>query len=421
MTNSKPKLKKGSKDTLVKKMFYTFLSIYAAILTGTMALSFWQTIDSRINNRTNINSKNTKEIDIYSHIQNEVDRSYIRFMGLFNLALALTGISGWLLRQSIINKMADDVRGDFNKRFETIENELQIRLNEIYKEFEVLFKSLESQYQKSKSKEEIKDIYEKLHYTTPKNFLLNPFIEKESKENFEKIISSIEQLCSNFEYLAEKNPDLFTIKEWEALGNGFIVTVKYYLRGHYIQDPIDNKTTIKFLEKALKYYEIVLDIQPEAYKTLFRLAYVQSMLEKHESAIINFIKVISLIESNNLEYKLLANTYIFYGLTLSKIENNEEARIKEAIELVNKAIVICEKNPIDLSEESTFAYYNKACYEALLYKHNPSNNSYKEEALNALRKAIEASPGLKETVTNDSDLESIKEDKRFKKIVEKEK
>ena len=379
---------------LQRNVFIIILSIYAS---GTLALGIWQTLDTKANKAVQVNTNNTTQVnqskEIDERIQKEVDRSYGGLIRQFNFALGLAGISVWLLRQSVVNKLACDIEKEMEKDFKRFKNDFKEKFDGLTKEIDI--------------RREINDIIENLLTSIP----LNSYFYLDFKDNENR--KNIEKLSSRLESIAKVYSGILTVKEWIILGESFCVLALYYKKTHYTNKEItESSETKKYFQKAAESYEKAINIQPLAYKAISGLGHAQRMLHNYEEAEKCYDKVIYMGKKGCVQYDILVDAYVSKGLTLRKIESanrDEKKGIKEGIDLLEEAT--------NIDRMYVRALYNKACYYAWLYKYE-QQDSLREKALKAFYEAMKFSPlRCKELAEGDSDFNSIKKDEEFRRII----
>ena len=143
-------------------------------------------------------------------------------------------------------------------------------------------------------------------------------------------------------------------------------------------------------EEAIVSYDKALELNSDDYKAWYNRGNALGQLRRYEEAIVSYDKALELKPDHNLALNNRGNVLGNLG------------RYKEAITSYDKAL---EFNP-----NFNYAWYNKAAIYAL------QNNI--DLALKNLEQAISLNPELREYVKTDSDFDAIREDERFKELIE---
>jgi len=142
-------------------------------------------------------------------------------------------------------------------------------------------------------------------------------------------------------------------------------------------------------EEAIVWYDKALDIDPEHVDALYNKGLALGNLGKYEEAIVWYDKALD-IDPKHVDVLYNKGTAL---VNLGKYE--------EAIVWYDKAL--------DIDPEHVDALYNKSCLYAL------KGNT--EESLHLLEKTIVLDQSYKEIAKEDKDFLNLREDKRFKKLV----
>ena len=154
------------------------------------------------------------------------------------------------------------------------------------------------------------------------------------------------------------------------------------------------------LKEAKPYYEKIakIEIDKSNIDALVNKATALERLGKKEEAIRYYRKAVDIkIDENNAD-AFVNNGIAFDGL--GRLEGVID-RHKEAMSNFDRALKIDQNN--------AFALYAKACNYSLQGKF--------DDALNYLKQAIELYPGYKNMANAETDFEKLKNDERFKKLV----
>jgi tetratricopeptide (TPR) repeat protein len=357
-----------------QKLLSISVAIYLLMVSASVGFNTWLMFNPR---------GDRLQADISDRVEKEVDRSYNRFFTQFNFAIFLIGTSVWILRQSVINNL----QTDFKKQFK---EELEEDFNE---ELKSLRSDLTAQRQKDELIQEI-------------SIFLPPAISFFQEEIKPDIQIMLQELTTKLHSLEEENSRLrLTFEDYTKWGDGLFYLANYQVLDSYqsinswfklTNSPSykgKSKKIIKQYEEAIAKYKQAIDIK-ETYYAWLGLGNSLWMLEDYREAIECYDRAIQL---ERLPFMALVNK----GLVHRRLHEDEKEGVKEGIEYFDQAILIAPNYPR--------AWYNKACYYALL------GNS--DEALRNLEEAINLAPlKAKQLAEEDSDFNLIKEDERFKKL-----
>ncbi|MEM2920515.1 MAG: tetratricopeptide repeat protein [Candidatus Nitrosocaldus sp.] len=151
-----------------------------------------------------------------------------------------------------------------------------------------------------------------------------------------------------------------------------------------------NKMADENLEEAIQYFDLALRLDPNFVDAWIKRGYCFFHLNNYSQAITSYDKALA-IEPNNTE------AWNLKALAFYRMKNYDKA-----IECVNRVI--------DIDPNDGMAWYNKACYLSLAGK--------VEEAIDALKRAIEIDISYAKKAVKDRDLDNIKHDIVFKRIIE---
>ncbi len=367
------------KDEL-RSWFINFLLvsivIYFLLIVGGSVSHLWQPVV------VISGQQQSDEILIRERIEKEVDRSYGRFSTQFQFALFLIGISVWVLRQSVIDRLVADVEKEFEKDYERFKDQFREKVEKLTEEFEV---------QKKKS-----ETVERLSTSIPKSTYLKKFKDLEARKELKELVISLEKLD-------QSHSDVLTIRDRILLGDGFYFLAFYYRGNSLTNNCFPNKgkkpssEVVEYFNKAVIQYKKATEAQTQAYGAWLGLGSAKAMLGEYKEAIQCLTTLIDNIESTPRD--VLANAYVSRGLA-SRGEGSEEE--------LRKAIIDFDK-AIKIDHQCSRALYNKACYSTLL-------NDF-AAALIALDEALKLIPKLKDDAGEDSDFDSIREEIEFKNLV----
>jgi tetratricopeptide (TPR) repeat protein len=141
-------------------------------------------------------------------------------------------------------------------------------------------------------------------------------------------------------------------------------------------------------QDALMAYQQAVSIDPQRADYHHHLGLVHAILGQNEEAIMSFQKVLELAPDHSLAHATLGGYYRKMGLD----------------ELAQKHIGKAMRNIYDSESE-----YNRACFEAI--------RGNVDQAIELLRIALENRQTYAEWVIHDPDLDFIREDPRFRKLV----
>ncbi len=151
-----------------------------------------------------------------------------------------------------------------------------------------------------------------------------------------------------------------------------------------------NKMADENLDEAIQYFDLALRLDPNLIDAWIKRGYCFFHLNNYSQAIISYDKALA-IEPNNTE------AWNLKALAFYKMKNYDKA-----IECVNRVI--------DIDPNDGMGWYNKACYLSLAGR--------VEEAIDALKRAIEIDIAYARKAVKDRDLDNIKHDIVFKRIIE---
>ncbi len=151
-----------------------------------------------------------------------------------------------------------------------------------------------------------------------------------------------------------------------------------------------NKMADENLEEAIQYFDLALRLDPNFIDAWIKRGYCFFHLNNYSQAIISYDKALAIEPSNTEAWNLKA-------LAFYRMKNYDKA-----IECVNKVI--------DIDPNDGMAWYNRSCYLSLAGK--------VEEAIDALKRAIEIDISYAKKAVKDRDLDNIKHDIVFKRIIE---
>jgi tetratricopeptide (TPR) repeat protein len=361
-----------------QKLLRISVTIYLLIVSGTLLVNLLIVLRHKDINLP----ANVTKLDIIESVEREVDRSYSRFFTQFNFALFLIGTSVWVLRQSVINRLADDLRKEFDKDFERFKDEFKEKFESLTEEFEV-------------QKEKVNAI-ERLSTSIPRSTYLRKFEDFEARKALKKLVTLLEKLD-------QSHPDILTIRDRILLGDGFYFLAFYYRGNSLTNNCFPNKgkkpspEVSDCFNKAIIHYKKAIEDQPQAYSAWLGVGSAQNMLGQYDKAIQFLTTLIEDIESSPRE--VLASALVSRGLASRGEES--EGELRRAISDFSKATKIDPQN--------SRAWYNKACYHALLNE--------PEMALHDLEKALELIPKLKDDAKEDSDFDAIRKRTEFRNLI----
>lgn len=151
-----------------------------------------------------------------------------------------------------------------------------------------------------------------------------------------------------------------------------------------------NKMADENLDEAIQYFDLALRLDPDLIDAWVKRGYCFFHLNNYSQAIISYDKALA-IEPNNTE------AWNLKALAFYKMKNYDKA-----IECVNRVI--------DIDPNDGMGWYNKACYLSLAGR--------VEEAIDALKRAIEIDIAYARKAVKDRDLDNIKHDIVFKRVIE---
>jgi tetratricopeptide (TPR) repeat protein len=376
--------------------------------------------------------------DINDRIQSEVDRAFSRTTTLLNVLLViltlfpvLAVLGFWLLRRSVISQLLSDI----TKSSEEIRRELADQISHSKQEIEDI--KIEAKTQLESMVVEAKDVLSelrnqiaiaqteldslKLETTSQlKNLFLTAQKEKDQIfQELSKITPSsiqaegvppevrqkIQELTGQLELLRSTNPQLsLSAHDYVKQGDAFYFEQRYedalnsfekasQLNPNLSEAWIGKARALRQLkryEEAIAANDQAIQIQPMNPWSWFERAYALLNLKQYREAITYYEKAIQLNPKSHSGWK-------HRGYTLIKLCQYEEAfsSLKKALEL----------NP-----NSGGTYYNQAYYYI--------SQGEISVAIECLKKAIHLSPKLKQIAKTDPDFDVIREDDRFKQLIE---
>ena len=152
------------------------------------------------------------------------------------------------------------------------------------------------------------------------------------------------------------------------------------------------------LEEAVEHYLAAAEARPEDYQTLLLVAPVQFGLGRLEDSMRSERRGLELAEAH-LELNPDDDRALYLSLGALHLRGETE----KAFEWARRALSANGSDPSNL--------YNVACFYSITGK--------TDEALECLAKAIENGFGHREWLEHDSDLDNLREDARFKSLLEK--
>jgi tetratricopeptide (TPR) repeat protein len=347
--------------------------------------------------------KDTKESsELY--IRNKVNETMLGYTSLF--ALVFGSIAGFVL--------ANRWKAEFKKQYlEIIKEEVGEKIKVgVEKEFQDFKNDLKINLNAQRKKDEI--MQELSMFIPSADF----FVQESIQPKFNKII---QELTHKLEFLQSNNPEIiFTVDDYIKWGDALYHSANYQTLANYpgsnstqqkaihIQNEAYNawfnmlgtqtmsdeyKQILNCYKEAEDKYQYAINNRYEAYNAWLGLGNTSRMLGKYEEAIIRYDKAI------NIESTLFI-AMVNKGLMLKRLISEDEG-LEKAIECCTQAITI---------QPSYYrAWYNRACYHALL--------GNEKEALDDLNKAISIAPlRCKELAKVDSDLDNIRKHDDYYKL-----
>ena len=181
-----------------------------------------------------------------------------------------------------------------------------------------------------------------------------------------QLIGEAEVEYAKLERMVQVNPN--NAAAWDSLGNLHKSLGKY--------------------EEALMAYQQAVALEPQRADFHHHLGLVHAILGRNEDAIMSFQKVLELAPDHSLAHATLGGYYRKMGLD----------------ELAQKHLGKAMRNIYDSESE-----YNRACFEAI--------RGNVDQALELLRIALASKQTYAEWVLHDPDLDFIRDDPRFRKLV----
>ncbi len=151
-----------------------------------------------------------------------------------------------------------------------------------------------------------------------------------------------------------------------------------------------NKMADEELDDAIQYFDLALRLDPNFIEAWIKRGYCFFHLGNYAQSILSYDKALAIDPSNTEAWNLKALAYY-------RMKNYDKA-------------ISCVDRVIDLNPNDGMAWYNKACYLSLALRN--------EEAIDALKKAIEIDVSYAKKAVKDKDLDNIKDDIVFKRINE---
>ncbi|MCS7140625.1 MAG: tetratricopeptide repeat protein [Candidatus Nitrosocaldus sp.] len=151
-----------------------------------------------------------------------------------------------------------------------------------------------------------------------------------------------------------------------------------------------NKMADENLEEAIQYFDLALRLDQNFTDAWIKRGYCFFHLNNYSQAIISYDRALA-IEPNNTE------AWNLKALAFYRMKNYEKA-------------IECANRVIDIDPDDGMGWYNKACYLSLAGR--------VEEAIDALKRAIEIDIAYAKKAVKDRDLENIKHDIVFKRVIE---
>jgi tetratricopeptide (TPR) repeat protein len=320
------------------------LTIYLLMLAGTFSISWQQTFFS-------------SGASTITDVGKEVDRSYGRFMSQYQFSLALIGISIWLLRRSVVTRLAEDVEKEFEKELKRIKEGFNENIDLLTEDI--------------KTRNNLYDTVQSLLTTIPiDSYFSLDFKDYQNQKALKKFSTALAEF-------AQDTPSLLTVQEWILLGDSFCARAMYYRKSHHTsQKREEPEEVISNFRKAAGFYSKALDKQPRAYRALAGKGHALRMVEDYKDAIDCYDTVIDMGTKGNAPSNVLADVYVSKGLVLKQLEGN--GGIRKGIGLFEKATKI---DPMNCR-----AWYNLACYHSRMIEVEPGQGHF-DEAIAALKKA----------------------------------
>ncbi|MCH7560330.1 MAG: tetratricopeptide repeat protein [Thaumarchaeota archaeon] len=176
-------------------------------------------------------------------------------------------------------------------------------------------------------------------------------------------------------------------------------------------------------KKSLAYFEKAIQLEPKNYSTRYNIAVTFNRLNQPKKAIENYKKSIEL----DSQY---APAIGGLAAVLSNIGNQKEAKPyaervlelepNDPMYLTNFGVILYYLNEPKKAEEIIKKSYEINSSETktiMLYSELLLKNGKEKDALNVLKKAIEKNPKLKKEIKDSANLEELKDNLEFKKIV----
>ncbi len=151
-----------------------------------------------------------------------------------------------------------------------------------------------------------------------------------------------------------------------------------------------NQMASENLNEAIKSFDLALRFDPNYVDALIKKGYCHFLKEEFSVAHICYDKALEIDPNNAEAWNLKGLAY--YG----------EKNYPKAIECVEKAI--------DVDPNNGMAWYNRACYLSLMNRN--------DDALSALKRAIEIDIDYAKKAVKDRDFDNIKGEVAFKRVIE---
>lgn len=177
------------------------------------------------------------------------------------------------------------------------------------------------------------------------------------------------------------------------------------------------------LSQAMNDYNGAIELMPNNSDLYINRGFTQVMLKNSADAIKDYNIAVSLGSENPFLYEQIGKYYLANGDTIKANEafetviNLDSASFSAAIAL---SLIGREKEGLDLANRLVSldsnkgsAYYNQACLYALINK--------KEEAINTLKRAFENGYVAWSYMTNDPDLENIRQEENYLNLINSKK
>lgn len=323
-----------------------------------------------------------QEKEIRDRVQEEVDRAFSRTTTILNILLVvltllpiLAAAGVWLLRRSVISELVAETKQQLTTEVETqlkkeVAAELQKQTAAFKQELETLKLDFIEQLSELKNlfldaQNQKEKILQELSELTPSPALIQDYIHPEIQQK-------IQDLTTQLENLKAGNPQLFfSTNDYLKQGDAFYAESRY--------------------TEALPFYDLVVQKEPDSHAAWINRGWTLRKLHKYEEAIISFEKGIFLKSDEYIAWHGLGNALRNLG------------RYDEAISAYNKAL--------EIRPDYAWSWHHIArCYSLL--------GNY-DLALDNLQKAVNLKPEKhKQLAKNNPEFDALKDDKRFKKLIE---